>query len=182
MRSRRRGFAAKPGASPRIAPGMNPLTLHDRLVTSVFDRLRDPALLFVRVTWGWLFAATGFGKLGNLDATAQFFASLGLPLPAVNALFVGVLEGVGGVLLLAGIGGRAVAALLLGNMAVAYLTAHRDAFGGLRDFTAAAPYPFLLAALLVAAFGPGRWSLDALLRRRPVGAALATVAPLRREA
>lgn len=148
------------------------LSLHDRLVTRMFDRLRDPALLMVRVTQGWLFCATGFGKLGNLDGTAQFFASLGLPAPYVNALFVGLLEGIGGVLLLAGGASRLVAALLFGNMAVAYLTAHRDAFTSLHAFTTAAPYPFLLAALLVLAFGPGRWSLDALLRRAPAAGTL----------
>lgn len=141
------------------------LSLHDRLATRVFDRLRDPTLLFVRIAWGWQFCATGLGKLGNLDGTTQFFTSLGLPAPFLNAVFVGLLEAIGGLLLLGGGASRVVAALLFGNMAVAYLTAHPEAFASLRAFTAAAPYPFLLAALLVLAFGPGRWSLDALLRR-----------------
>lgn len=140
-------------------------SLFDRLTVTVFDRLRDPALLFVRVVWGWLFFKTGSGKLGNLAGTTEFFASLGLPAPGFHAVAIGLLECVGGLLLLGGFASRFIAMLLFGNMAVAYLTAHRDAFGSLADFTAAAPYPFLLASLLVLAFGPGRFSIDGWLRR-----------------
>lgn len=137
----------------------------DRSFPTVADRLRDPALLFVRVTWGWLFFQTGLGKLSNLGGTTEFFASLGLPMPGVNALVVGALELAGGLLLLAGLRSRMVAFLLCGNMAVAYLTAHRDAFGSLSAFADADPCGFLVASLVVLAFGPGRWSVDALLRR-----------------
>lgn len=148
---------------------MNPstlLALHDRLAACVLDRLRDPTLLVVRLTWGWLFFRTGSGKLGNLAATTEFFQSLGLPLASANALLVGLLECIGGLLLLLGLAGRPVALLLTGNMLVAYLTAHRGELGSLEAFVGAAPYPYLMAALVVTAFGPGRWSADALLRRR----------------
>jgi putative oxidoreductase len=144
------------------------VAVQDRLAVALFDRLRDPLLFVLRVTWGWLFFRTGFGKLTHLDGTTQFFAGLGLPLPFANAVMVGMLEGVGGLLLLAGFGGRAVAMLLAGNMAVAYLTAHRDAFASLDAFTAAAPFLYLLTALVVLAFGPGAWSLDSWLRPRAV--------------
>lgn len=158
---------------------MNPSTLlasYDRIVSRALDRLRDPVLLLLRLTWGWMFFATGKGKLGNLAGTADFFASLGLPLAGANALLVGLLECVGGLLLLLGLGSRPTALLLTGNMVVAYLTAHRGELGSLAAFVDAAPYPYLMAALTVLAFGPGRVSLDALLRRRSVagdgGAAL----------
>lgn len=157
----------------------NPLSsFEDRFVSPLAQRLRDPALLFVRLTWGWLFFRTGLGKLGNLEGTTEFFASLGLPAPYVNALVIGTLECVGGLSMAGGLGSRLVSALLLGNMTVAYLTAHRDSLTGVRAFTEAAPYPFLLASLLVLAFGPGRWSLDALLRRSAAPAA----SPLRASA
>ncbi|HEX5050689.1 MAG TPA: DoxX family protein [Planctomycetota bacterium] len=139
-------------------------SLYERFAVRTFDRLRDPLLLLLRITWGWMFFQTGFGKLGNLAGTTGFFTSLGLPMPFVNAVVVGTLECVGGLLLIGGVASRVVAMLLAGNMLVAYLTAHRDAFGSLRAFVAADPYPFLLAALLVLAFGPGRLSIDAWLR------------------
>lgn len=153
---------------------MNPtsfLSVYDRLCAGVFDRLRDPMLLFVRLTWGWLFCQTGYGKLTHLAQTTDFFRELGLPFPGTNALFVGALECIGGLLLAAGLGGRVVALLLAGNMLVAYLTAHASSLLSLREFTEAAPYPYLVASLLVLAFGPGRLALDSLVRRTPVTAA-----------
>ena len=100
-------------------------SLFDRLTVTVFDRLRDPLLLAFRAIWGWQFCVTGWGKLGNLGGTTEFFASLGIPMPGVNALFVSLLEVVGGLLLLGGFASRFIAMLLTGNMAVAYLTADR---------------------------------------------------------
>lgn len=140
---------------------------------AVADSCREPTLLFLRVVWGWLFFNTGLGKLTNLEDTAAFFESLHLPMPLPNALLVGALEAVGGLLLVAGLFSRPTAFLLCGNMAVAYLTAHRDAFVSLHAFTAAEPNAFLVASLVVLAFGPGRWSLDArrARTRRAVGAA-----------
>lgn len=150
-------------------------SLYQRVAVRAFDGLRDPLLLGFRLIWGWMFFQTGYGKLGNLAGTSDFFQSLGLPLPFVNALFVGALECVGGLMLLSGVASRTIAMLLAGNMLVAYLTAHRDAFANLRAFVAADPYPFLMAALLVLAFGPGRWSIDRLVRREVRGDRAVTV-------
>lgn len=148
---------------------MNRLTvssLYRWLCTKLFDRVQDPALLFTRVTMGWLFFLTGKGKLGHLTDTTEFFASLGLPLPGFHAVAIGALECVGGLLLLAGFGTRLVAMLLAGSMTVAYLTAHTGDFGGITAFADAAPFRFLLAALLLTAFGAGRWSIDGWFGRR----------------
>lgn len=163
---------------------MNRLTLsslHRWLGTRLFDRVQDPALLFTRVTMGWLFFLTGKGKLGHLADTTEFFASLGLPLPGFHAVAIGALECVGGLLLLAGFGTRLVAMLLTGSMTVAYLTAHTGDFGGISAFADAAPFRFLLAALVLTAFGAGRWSLDALFTKntRATGTAAGQLAEMR---
>ncbi|MFO1077174.1 MAG: DoxX family protein [Planctomycetota bacterium] len=148
---------------------MKPVKLrraYDRFAVPMLDRLRDPLLFFNRFTWGWMFFGTGKGKLGNLADTTEFFRSLGLPVPGVQAVFIGGLECVGGLLLIAGLFSRPVAMLLASTMVVAYLTADRAGFASLQAFTAATPFPFLMATLLVAAFGPGRIAVDHLLRRR----------------
>jgi putative oxidoreductase len=55
-------------------------------------------------------------------------------------------------------------------MVVAFVMADRDAlrmfFSDPDKFQAASPYPFLFAWLIVLVFGPGLFSLDALLERR----------------
>ncbi|PTY03728.1 DoxX family protein [Opitutaceae bacterium EW11] len=134
---------------------------------SVSERLRSPLLLIIRVFWGAQFIQTGWGKLTHLERTTEYFASLGIPAAHLNALAAGSTECLGGLLLLLGLGARLASVPLLATMAVAYATAERDAFGALfrepDKFTSAAPFLFLLASLIVLAFGPGAFSLDRLL-------------------
>ena len=141
-------------------------------------------LLLIRGWWGWSFFLTGRGKLLNLDRTAEFFATLHLPLPKLNALAAGSVECVGGLCLLLGLGARIASVPLVFTLLVAYVTADREAllsfFSDTDKFTAATPFLFLLAALIVFAFGPGKLSVDALLERiarrpLPVRASLAAV-------
>lgn len=130
------------------------------------DFLQSPLLLAIRLYWGWSFAQTGWGKLTHLDRTAGFFESLNIPLPKVNAVMAGGTECLGGVLLALGLFARPAAVPLIFTMLVAYWTADRDALNVIGSdpdkFVTAAPFLFLLAALIVLAFGPGKLSLDAL--------------------
>lgn len=133
----------------------------------VLPFIQCPLLLGIRLLFGWQFFLTGRGKLARLDRTTEFFASLHIPAPGAHAIAIGSLELVGGLLLIAGFGTRAVSALLASTMVVAYLTAHRaEAFADADAFMAAAPFPYLLATAVLFAFGPGRIALDALIVRR----------------
>jgi putative oxidoreductase len=109
---------------------------------------------------------TGWGKLHNLAKVTDFFASLGMPVPAVTAPLVVGLEFVGGILIMLGLGSRLIALLLTCDMLVAFIAADREALSSIFSdpdkFYAAAPYTFLIAFLIVLIFGPGRFSLDAL--------------------
>jgi putative oxidoreductase len=133
-------------------------------------RLQAVFLLGVRLYWGWQFTQTGWGKLHSLAKVTAYFASLGIPLPGLNAPFVASLEFAGGLLLILGLGSRPIALLLTGNMLVAYLTADREAlfafFSDPAKFCAAAPCTFLFAAIIILLFGPGPFSLDRLLHKR----------------
>lgn len=137
------------------------------LLAALATALQSPLLLAVRLFWGWQFAQTGWGKLMNLDRTTGFFESLGLPLPRLNAIAAGAVECGGGILLLIGLGSRFVSPALAFTMAVAYVTADNEAvraiFSEPDKFTAAAPFLFLAASVIVFVFGPGKVSVDALL-------------------
>ena len=132
--------------------------------------LQTPLLFLIRLWWGWSFILTGWGKLTHLDRVTKFFASLGLPLPHANAAMIGSIECVGGALLLLGLFSRFITPVLIVMLLVAYWTADREAlfsiFTNTDKFTAADPFLFLYAALIVFAFGPGKISLDALLRKK----------------
>ena len=129
--------------------------------------LQSPFLLLIRLFWGWQFWQSGWAHLTNMPKFIEFFSSLGIPAPTLNAYFVAVLETVGGILLALGLGSRVIALLLAGDMFVAFVTADREAlmsiFSETDKFYAAAPYTFLFAALIVLIFGPGKLSLDTLI-------------------
>jgi len=147
-----------------------------RLLTKLYgllivaaSSLQSPFLLLVRLYWGFQMMQTGWGKLHNLAKVTGFFTSLGIPLPGVTARCIVGLEFVGGILIMLGLGSRLVALLLTCDMLVAYIAADREAlfsiFSDPDKFYAAAPYTFLIAFLIVLIFGPGRFSLDAVLTK-----------------
>ena len=147
---------------------MNIARLYEKYV-NLLSYLRSPFLLAIRLYWGWQFFLTGKGKLMNLDRTAGFFAQLHIPAPKLQAMLAGGTECFGGLLLLAGLGGRIATVPLVFTMCVAYATAHRDilmnVFKDPDAFVSAPPFLFLMTALIVLLFGPGAFSLDALIKR-----------------
>ena len=142
----------------------------DGLLATLGGWLQCVLLLVIRGWWGWSFFLTGKGKLLHLQKTTAFFTDLGLPLPKLNAIMAGSTECVGGLLLLLGLGSRLVSVPLMFTMIVAYATADKVALAAIFSdpdkFTSAAPFLFLLASVIVFAFGPGRISLDAALFKK----------------
>ena len=138
--------------------------------SGLVSKLQSPFLLAVRLYWGWQFAQSGWGKLHHLDKVTDFFTSLNLPAPGLTAHFVSLLEFVGGILLILGLGSRLIGLVLTVNMFVAYWTADKEAlfsvFSDPGKFYVADPYTFLVASAMVLVFGAGLFSLDALLVRR----------------
>jgi len=145
---------------------LRPLLAKFDTVASFFQ---SPLLLVIRLYWGISFAQTGWGKLVNLSRTAGYFESLNIPMPKLNAIMAGSTECLGGALLALGLFARPATVPLIGTMFVAYYTADREALLAITSnpdkFVSAAPFLFLLAALIVLVFGPGKLSLDALFGR-----------------
>ena len=131
--------------------------------------LTSTFLLLVRVYFFWQLFVTGKGKLSNIGKVSEFFGSLGIPLPTLNAYFIGSLECFGSLLIIVGLASRPLSLLIVISMIVAYFTADSEAISSILSdsdkFVKADPFPFLLAALIIYVFGAGRFSVDALLRR-----------------
>ena len=79
----------------------------------MLDSLKAPLVLIGRVLLALMFVKAGLGKLGNIDGTAAYIASGGLPMPALLAVLAGLLELIGGLALVVGFKAR-WAALALG--------------------------------------------------------------------
>jgi putative oxidoreductase len=131
--------------------------------------LQSLFLLVVRLYWGWQFFLTGKGKLADLDKPTQFFQSLGIPFPHQQAILVGTTECFGGLLLLIGLASRLISIPLALFLTVAYLTADiaivKNIFDDPDKFLASDEFLFFYAVILVLLFGPGKFSIDWLIKR-----------------
>src|SRR5882672_4388939 len=136
---------------------------HDRFF-GLASYLQSPFLLLVRLYWGWQLAQSGWGKLHHLSNVAEYFASLGLPMPAPMAVFIACVEFFGGIFLALGLFSRITGLVLAVNMTMAYAIGDREAllsfFSDPDKFIAAAPFVFLIVSLIVLIFGAGKISVD----------------------
>jgi putative oxidoreductase len=93
------------------------------MLSKTFNRFTPYVPLLLRLVVGITFFLHGLQKLqGGIDGTAGFFASLGIPAPQAAALFVALLETVGGLALVLGIGTRLFSLLFIVLMLVAIFT------------------------------------------------------------
>jgi putative oxidoreductase len=129
------------------------------------------ALLFLRVVVGGLFVGHGtqkaFGWFGGygIAGTAGFMEQLGLKPGRLHATAAAFGETVGGLLVLLGLWTPVGAGLIVAVMLVAIKTVHLAK--GIWNTNGGYEYPLTLiaTALLLAANGPGAYTLPALLGR-----------------
>lgn len=139
----------------------------------MFDSLKSPLVVTGRVLLALMFILSGLQKLMNLEGTAGFVASGGLPFPMLLAVLVGLLEFVGGLAIAIGLQAR-IAALALGLFTIAAtLVFHR--FWAVPAEQAMVQQLMFMKNLsvaggmfIVAALGAGAASIDA--RRAPLPA------------
>lgn len=132
-------------------------------MTKFEGRWAGEALSLLRIVAALLFLLDGSSKLFGFPPFP-----MDPPRPGTLLWIGAILELVGGLLLLAGFLSRPVAFLLSGEMAVAYWMSHapRSTFPSVNQGEAAILFCFIF--LLIAAAGPGPWSLDASRKRQLV--------------
>ena len=127
--------------------------------------------LLTRLLMGEAFFLTGRGKLADFDHTVQFFTSLGIPMPELNAAFISRLEYYGGIALVLGLLTRLTAAGLASTMVVALATAEKESFldalrlSGEQGPTDVVPLVYLIFLVWLVINGPGAFSLDSSIAR-----------------
>ena len=128
----------------------------------------DVALVLARLILATIMFAHGYQKLfiNGLGRTTQGFESMSIPVAIVSAAFVTVVELVGSVLVLAGALITVVAACYLIVMVGAAVFVHipNGVFAADDGWELVGAIAALL--LMLAAVGPGRWSVDHAVRTR----------------
>jgi putative oxidoreductase len=118
----------------------------------------DAALLILRVVLGVIMIYHGWPKVTNLGGVIEGFTGMGIPLPAVAAVFAAVAEVGGGLLMLIGvltdIAGLAFAIDMLG----AIIFVHAKNGFGVDKGGIEWPLALMAMALAIALAGPGRFA------------------------
>lgn len=119
--------------------------------------------LLLRVIAGLALAlAHGLGKVPPSEGFVNRVGEMGLPAPELFAWLAATAEFGGGLLLALGFLTRPASFLILGNMVIVFLMAHAgDPFGNREKALL-----FGAIALFYLLAGAGRYSIDALFRRR----------------
>jgi putative oxidoreductase len=125
-------------------------------------------VLLIRLVVGAVFVSESLQKfLFPADLGVGRFQQIGIPSPDVLAPFVGIVETVGGLLLLLGLLTRLAAIPLIVDMLVAMATTKipilfNEAFWKMAH-EARTDWSMLLGSLFLLLVGAGAWSLDSLL-------------------
>jgi putative oxidoreductase len=122
--------------------------------------------LIARITLAGVFIESGWGKLNNIPKVVEFFTSLGLPLPGLQAHLVAFTEFSCGICLLLGFFTKLASIPLTIVMIVAVITAKLAEIHSVTDLFSVAEYLNIVILLWLIISGPGSASFDSLLIRR----------------
>ena len=130
----------------------------------------DVWLMIGRVALAWVFVASGWGHIFNPAGLAAYLTNLKAPAPELLAWIGLIMEVVIGITLVFGVTTRYGAAVGITFLIVATALAHR--YWEFSGPAVAAQYNNFLknisilgGMLYVFVFGPGRFSLDAMMRK-----------------
>jgi putative oxidoreductase len=123
------------------------------------------APLFARITVGWVFLLSGWGKLNNLPQVTENFIGWGIPFARFFTPLTSGIEFFGGLFLLLGLFTRISAGALAVTMIVAIKAAKWNDVDSLETLLGFDEFEYLALFLWLAIAGPGVVSLDHLLMR-----------------
>jgi putative oxidoreductase len=127
---------------------------------------KDLPLLFLRLILAFGFFQPAMMKLKDINGIAEWFKSIGIPMPVLNAYLATFTEVAGVILLTLGLFTRLISIPLMITMLVAIFTVHfANGFAaGDNGYEIPLYYLIMLFALLV--YGSGKYSLDYFIEKK----------------
>ncbi len=127
------------------------------------EYLKSFALLFARLIVAYGFYEPAMMKWSDISAVAQWFGTIGIPLPTLNAYLAASTEITGVVLLSLGLLTRAISIPLIIVMIVAIVTVHLPHGFNAGDNGFEIPLYYMLFLLIFLSHGAGKFSLDNII-------------------
>jgi putative oxidoreductase len=131
--------------------------------TTVSSMFSSIALLFARLIIAYGFYEPAMNKWSSIENVAQWFGSMGIPLPLLNAYMAATTEIVGVVFLTLGLFTRFISLPLIVVMIVAILTVHLPNGFSSGDNGFEIPLYYMIFLFIFVSHGAGKFSLDRLI-------------------
>ncbi|MBA1438493.1 MAG: DoxX family protein [Epsilonproteobacteria bacterium] len=127
------------------------------------EYVQSIALLLARFAVAYGFYEPAMMKWSDIEAVAQWFGSMGIPLPTLNAYMAASTEITGVVLLTLGLFTRFISIPLIVVMIVAIVTVHLPNGFQAGENGFEIPLYYILFLLIFFSHGAGRFSLDGII-------------------
>lgn len=138
---------------------MNPKKLY-MTFSKIGDAFKPFSLLFARLIIAYGFYEPAMNKWSSIENVAEWFGSMGIPFPLLNAYMAATTEIIGVVLLTLGLFTRAISIPLIVVMIVAIVTVHLPHGFSAGDNGFEIPLYYMLFLFVFFANGAGKFSLD----------------------
>ncbi|CAA6813960.1 MAG: DoxX family protein [uncultured Sulfurovum sp.] len=133
------------------------------ITRNILSHGQSLSLLLARLAVAYGFYEPAMQKWSDIDSVSQWFGSIGIPFPTVNAYLAASTELLGVVLLTLGLFTRLISLPLMIVMIVAITTVHLTHGFSAGDNGFEIPLYYMLFLGLFASFGAGKLSFDHLL-------------------
>lgn len=132
-------------------------------IEPVLEKLQSLSLLFLRLILAYGFYEPAKMKWSDIGSVAEWFGSMGFPLPTLQAYMAASTEALGVLLLTIGFATRLISIPLIVVMIVAILTVHLGNGFSSGDNGFEIPLYYMLMLLVLVAHGAGKFSVDYFL-------------------
>jgi len=133
------------------------------MTKNILSKGQSFALLLARLVVAYGFYEPAMKKWSDIKSVAEWFGSLGIPFPTLNAYMAASTELIGVVLLTLGLFTRLISIPLMVIMVVAIATVHWTHGFSAGDNGFEIPLYYMLFLAIFASYGAGKLSLDHLL-------------------
>jgi putative oxidoreductase len=134
--------------------------------SEIADKGQDLALLFLRLILAYGFWEPAKNKWADINAIAEWFESLGVFAPRLNAYMAATTEMAGVFLLTLGLATRIISIPLIVTMIVAIKTVHWTNGFPAGENGYEIPLYYMLMLFVLLTFGPGKLSLDYIIKKK----------------
>lgn len=132
-------------------------------VSRFLGYFRSPALLIGRLIVAYGFYEPAMMKFADIAATAEWFGSIGIPFPTLNAYMTATTELTGVILLTLGLMTRLIAIPMMVIMTIAIATVHIGNGFSCGNNGFEIPLYYFIFLFIFLTHGAGRFSIDYLI-------------------